>query len=228
MPKLLDIVMTNRMPSAQHFYVFQQPAVFATDAPVMATCLFSSELGSLFDTGAVLVCQIQAQIYLSMQVGKPGSGGPSFSRRMLSADAGSNPNNAVEVNILPMGLKMPYHDPSVLPGCFRILLPDASTPDIGLPDISPDQALFIGQGQGIDPFGSPILSSFVMAQGMRQIECKPSQRFYVRAGGPRRMPGDVIDFDAEVGAAAECDFSAGARSARVDLEPDGRWTTRME
>ncbi|MGL3606438.1 hypothetical protein ACSV9I_07990 [Rhizobium sp. G187] len=223
MPKLLDIVMTNRMPSAQHFYVFQQPAVFATDAPVITACLFSGEVGCLYETGAMLTFVVQTQSYLSMQVGKAGSGGSSYSRPVLLANAESNPENTVEVSRGVIGLSRPYHDPSVLPGSVRVVLPGTSQPDI-----SPDRDFFIGQGQYVENLGVPVLSSFVSAKGMSQIEYKPSQRFYVRAGGPRRMPGDVIDFDAEVGAAAECDFSAGARTACVDLQPDGRWRTRME
>ncbi|TIX90138.1 hypothetical protein [Rhizobium sp. P44RR-XXIV] len=219
MSKLLTINVKNNQPQTQSFYFFQQPAIYAGGRQVYSNSLFSMALGSYSQTGAILTFQANLQYYAAIQqantppqVGQQ-SGFASASRAIDLAGSGS-PNDWTTATVSPLGLSAPVNGPGVQPGAFRITTPSFNPWDL------------YNVGSALAVNGGIVLSNFVQANPMYNIDCQPILKYFVQTGS--YTPGTVMNFTQSSVNAALADFTSGHTTCNVTLNVDGTWSTQFQ
>lgn len=221
MSTLLTINVKNYQPQTQNFYFFQQPAIYTGGGQVYSNSLFSQSLGNYDATGALLTFQVNLQYYAGIQqantppqVGQS-SGYASASRAIDLASAGSgSPNDWTTAAVSPLGLSAPINGAGVQPGAFRITTPSFTSPP------------YFNVGSAIAVNGGIVLSNFVQANPMNNIDCQPILKYFVQTGA--YTPGNVMNFSQSSVNAALSDFTGGYTICNVSLQANGNWSTQLQ
>ncbi|NTF46638.1 hypothetical protein [Rhizobium rhizogenes] len=217
----LNIYVMNKQSKMQSFYFFQQPAIYTGGGTAYSNSLYSSDLLSYDQSGAVLVCQVKPQYFAGIekagappQVGQR-SGWPTVSRAIDLADGGSGaPKNWTTATVSPLGLSDPVNAPGVQPGAFRITTPSFNSYES------------YNAGSAIVAMNRTVLSNFVQANPMYNIDCQPILKFYVQTGYGN--VDTVIDFSESSVNAGLADFTGGHTQCDITLNADGTWSTRLQ
>ncbi|KAA1184682.1 hypothetical protein FP026_04730 [Rhizobium tropici] len=221
MSTLLTINVKNYQPQTQSFYFFQQPAIYTGGGQVYSNSLYSQSLGNYDATGAILTFQVNLQYYAGIQqantppqVGQS-SGFASASRAIDLAGAGSGaPNDWTTATVSPLGLSAPINGQGVQPGAFRITTPSFTSPP------------YYNVGSAIAVNGGIVLSNFVQANPMNNIDCQPILKYFVQTGA--YTPGNVMNFSQSSVNAALSDFTGGYTICNVSLQANGNWSTQLQ
>ena len=217
---LLTINVKNYQPQTQSFYFFQQPAIYTGGGQVYSNSLYSQSLGNYDATGAILTFQVNLQYYAGIQqantppqVGQS-SGFASASRAIDLATAGGAPNDWTTATVAPLGLSAPVNGAGVQPGAFRITTPSFTSPP------------YYNVGSAIAVNGGIVLSNFVQANPMNNIDCQPILKYFVQTGA--YTPGSVMNFSQSSVNAALSDFTGGYTICNVSLQANGNWSTQLQ
>lgn len=222
MSTLLTINVKNYQPQTQSFYFFQQPAIYTGGGQVYSNSLFSQSLGNYDATGAILTFQVNLQYYAGIQQSNSppqigsSSGFASASRAIDLAPSagGGSPNDWTTATVSPLGLSTPVNGAGVQPGAFRITTPSFTSPP------------YFNVGSAIAVNGGIVLSNFVQANPMNNIDCQPILKYYVQTGG--YTPGNVMNFTQSSVNAALSDFTGGYTICNVSLQANGNWSTQLQ
>ncbi|WP_349959101.1 hypothetical protein [Rhizobium sp. ZPR3] len=222
MSTLLTINVKNYQPQTQSFYFFQQPAIYTGGGQVYSNSLFSQSLGNYDATGAILTFQVNLQYYAGIQQANTppqigsSSGFASASRAIDLAPSagGGSPNDWTTATVSPLGLSAPVNGQGVQPGAFRITTPSFTSPP------------YYNVGSAIAVNGGIVLSNFVQANPMNNIDCQPILKYFVQTG--TYTPGNVMNFSQSSVNAALSDFTGGYTICNVSLQANGNWSTQLQ
>ncbi|NTJ68489.1 hypothetical protein G6M50_23960 [Agrobacterium rhizogenes] len=222
MSTLLTINVKNYQPQTQSFYFFQQPAIYTGGGQVYSNSLFSQSLGNYDATGAILTFQVNLQYYAGIQQANTppqigsSSGFASASRAIDLAPSagGGSPNDWTTATVSPLGLSAPVNGQGVQPGAFRITTPSFTSPP------------YYNVGSAIAVNGGIVLSNFVQANPMNNIDCQPILKYFVQTGA--YTPGNVMNFSQSSVNAALSDFTGGYTICNVSLQANGNWSTQLQ
>lgn len=223
MPEMLILNVKNCQPETQDFYVFREPAIFASGGQVYSNSLFSQSLGNFDATGDLLALLINPQYLAGIQSadGMPEVGSPSgFALATCPIDFAISSSDSLDwttAKAIPLGLTPPVNGSDIQPGAFRITTPSFTAPpcyNVGLADS-------VNDADGVNK--EVVLSSFVLADPIDNIDCIPILKYYIQIGS--YAPGDVIDFIQASTAACMADFSGGYSVYTISLLANGQWST---
>jgi hypothetical protein len=223
MSTLLTINVKNYQPQTQNFYFFQQPAIYSGGGPVYSNSLYSQSLGNYDATGAILTFQVNVQYYAGIQQANTppqigaSSGFASASRAIdLAPSAGGTgaPNDWTTATVNPLGLSVPTNGVGVQSGAFRITTPSFTSPP------------YYNVGSAVAINGGIVLSNFVQANPMNNIDCQPILKYFVQTGS--YTPGNVMNFTQSSVNAALGDFTGGFTVCNVNLQANGNWSTQLQ
>jgi hypothetical protein len=226
MSTLLKIIVYNDTMYQAGFFFFQQPAIYAGGQIVYSNSLYNRALPPA-GSGSSLTFQTNVQFYAAVQeadtstpsVGQS-SGFETASQAIDLAAAGNSPQNhdstsmTWDQNSAALGLTVPANNPLVQPGAFRITTAQYN------PAINPFNA-----GSAVSVNSNVVLSNFVVAPPLMNIDCQPVLKYYVQTGS--YQPGTVMNFSESSVGSASCDFTRGHTQAVVHYKNDGTWDVKM-
>jgi hypothetical protein len=220
MATMITINVTNNSPSLQNFFFFQQPAQYSGGVQVYSNSLYAAPLLPHATSGAVLSFMMVLQNYagVQQQVSPPQIGqvsGQLAASQAINLTGGSPTANTTTMTVSPsLGLSVPVSTTGPQQGSFRIVTPS----------YNPVLAAY-NAGSAVQTLqGGIILSNFVTAQPMTNLDCQPAIKFYVQTG--TYTPGTVMNFTSSSINAALCDGTPGYTTFNVTYNPDGTWTVR--
>ena len=226
MSTLLKIIVFNETLYQANFFFFQQPAIYAGGQTVYTNSLYNRALPPA-GSGSSLTFQTNLQFYAAVQeantstppVGQS-SGFETATQAIDLAAKGNSPQNHDSTTMTwdqtsqALGLTVPVNNASVQPGAFRI------TTAQYIPAITPFNA-----GSAVTVNSSVVLSNFVVAPPLTNIDCQPVLKYYVQTGN--YQPGTVMNFSESSVSSALCDFTPGFTQAVVTYKNDGTWDVKM-
>ncbi|WP_019868569.1 hypothetical protein [Methylovulum miyakonense] len=209
----------------QNFVIFQQPAVYVGGWQVYVNAVFDGSLRPFYSDGGLLIFQCLQHCYAGAQVAVP-SLQPGQSTGYMTAGQAidvtpqsgvSNNSTNLNLSINPLGLDSPTHAEGVREGAYRIVTPSFD------PISSP---INVGLAIKHPASDSYILSSFIQAQPLSNIDCQPIAKFYITTGNDYQA-GQLINpesLEKLLESAAICDATQGSDTFDVTYNPDGSWT----
>lgn len=109
---------------------------------------------------------------------------------------------------------MPANGPGIQPGAYRVTTPSFTSPP------------YYNVGSALAVNGGIVLSNFVQASPMSNVDCQPILKYFVQTGF--YTPGTVMNFTQSSVNAALADFTGGHSTCNVTLNPDGTWSTQFQ
>ena len=220
MSTMLTINVTNEENVAQNFFFFQQPAIYSGGETVYTNSLFEAPLGPSDTTGGQLMFQANLQFYAGIQqslaltppeVGEV-SGSSSASQAIdLATSSGSATKDTTTMTLAPLSLSVPTFNTGVQPGAFRIITAGWNT-----------ESQTYNAGSATLVNGSIVLSNFIKASPLTNVDAQPILKYYVATGN--YTAGTVMNFSESSVSAALCDFTSGHTVANVTYKNDGTWS----
>jgi hypothetical protein len=226
MATAITINVRNNSPILQNFFFFQQPAIYAGTggAEVYTNSLYSQALPPYAGSSAILSFSLIFQNYAGVQhqITPPIVGQPSGQLAEIQpigltpAQGGTPTNNTTTMTVSPsLGLTVPISTVGPQPGSFRIITP---VYDPMLTNYNAGSALpTLTSGM--------VLSNFVTAAPISNIDCQPILKFYVQTG--TYTAGTVINFTSSSATAVLCDATSGYMSFSVTYHSNGTWTVTI-
>lgn len=220
MSTLLTINVTNNAADSNNFFFFQKPAIYVGGQQIYSNSLYQRLLEPFNEGGTILTFQSNVQYYAAVQeassaappVGSASGYESSIRPINLTASTSTDPN--CTTMLLPLGLTPPTYDSSVQAGAFRIKMAEYTSPPT-----------FYNAGSAVMVNGGVVLSNFINAQPLNNIDCQPILTFYVSTG--TYTQGTVMNFTQAAQKAALCDFTPGYQTANVTYNSNGTWTVNM-
>lgn len=225
MSTLLTINVTGNAAQNNNFFFFQKPAIYVGGKQVYSNSLYQRLLQPFGGSGTILTFQANMEYYAAVQeansaappVGNSSGYQSSIQAINLTA-SGSQASNSTAMTYDPstkaLGLTPATYDSNVQPGAFRIKTAQYNSPPT-----------FFNAGSAVKVNGGIVLSDFVNAQPLDNIDCQPILAYYVAAG--TYTQGIVMDFTASSQQAAVCDFTPGYTTANVTYNNNGTWSVNM-
>ncbi len=225
MSTLLTINVTNNAADSNNFFFFQKPAIYVGGKQVYSNSLYQRLLLPFNQAGAVLTFQSNVQYYAAVQeasseapdVGTASGYQSSIRAINLTASGSQDPNSTTMIydqSTYALGLTPPTYDSNVQTGAFRIKTTQYNSPPT-----------FFNAGSAVMVNGGVVLSNFINAQPLNNIDCQPILTFYVSTG--TYTQGTVMNFTQAAQKAALCDFTPGYQTANVTYNSNGTWTVNM-
>ncbi|MDJ0680744.1 MAG: hypothetical protein QNJ18_12860 [Xenococcaceae cyanobacterium MO_167.B52] len=173
-------------------------------------------------SGSVLTFNFLQQYYAGAQTQVPNlvvgqaSGYTTASQPidLTSSDPNTQTNNTTNMSVDPsLGLSVPAYTEGVQSGAYRIVTPQFN---------SVAEKYNAGLAIQNASTGTVVLSNFINAEPLKNIDCQPILIFYVQTGNYEA--GSVINFTTSSVGAALCDTTQGITTFNVDYNADGSWT----
>ncbi|SNS44431.1 MULTISPECIES: hypothetical protein [unclassified Azospirillum] len=221
MSNIFTINVVNQSSAMQSIYLFQQPSIYTGGVPVYSNSIAESAVAPYSTTGNVVTFMVNAQYYAGAQqaqsrspmIGQVSGGNIVVQPISLASSGGSSPPDTTKMNTSPLSLTTPAFTQGVQPGSFRIVTPSYNISE------------YFNVGSASYVNGRILMSNFVAAEQLQNIDIQPIQKYYIAIGS--FMPGTVIYFTASSVGAAMCDFSHGYATANVTLNSNGSWSVSM-
>jgi len=219
MSTLYTINVTNNSAFQQSFFFFQKPAVYVGGQLVYSNAIYQANLSPYATSGSILTFQFLQQFYAGAQTSVPNlhvgqaSGYTTAAQPIDITPQSGTSNNTTSLNVNPLGLTVPVSTPGVQPGAYRIITPSFN------PVVAPINAGLAISNQATGTF---VLSNFIQAQPLNNIDCQPIVIFYVATGS--YQAGQVINFSTSSVGAATCDATTGFTTFNVTYNIDGTWS----
>ncbi len=216
------INVTNKSPNNQNFFFFQKPAIYLGGEQVYSNSIYEATLQPYSTSGSVLTFNFLQQYYAGAQTQVPNlvvgqaSGYTTASQPidLTSSDPNTQTNNTTNMSVDPsLGLSVPAYTEGVQSGAYRIVTPQFN---------SVAEKYNAGLAIQNASTGTVVLSNFINAEPLKNIDCQPILIFYVQTGNYEA--GSVINFTTSSVGAALCDTTQGITTFNVDYNADGSWT----
>lgn len=215
------INVTNESNVNQDFFIFQAPAIYSGGPKTYTNALYQELVAPASNGGGVMTFEMTKQFYAGVQeqfmtpaVGAVSGGTTACQSIELTPATGEAVGNSTIFGIKPLLLAAPGSTADTQKGAFRVVTPTFTPGQEGNYNVGVASLSKV-------PGGPAIMSSFIVAEPTKTVDCQPIMKFYVATGS--YTAGSVVNFSTASIKSITCDATEGYTTFQVSYKKDGTW-----